>query len=494
MLSFSQELHALIEAGYPYLWLVTWEEERVTSLVAALSAALQRPITTWRPEEGPGRPEASLDAFLEELAAATRPQVALLFDAHPYLDDVARVRRLRLLQRALAKTRSTCVFVAPQRVTPVGLERDWTVLDVPLPDRVELCKIVEDVLGEAGVSEETEVLRIADAALGLTARQARRALDKAKHLQRLARARRQPFAWAPAVHREKRSLLTAGGALELWQPEETMRDVGGLDALKEWIAERRRVFDPDARAFGLPEPKGLLMLGVQGCGKSLAAKAVANDWGLPLLRLDLSSLFLGGTAPDRVLRDALRTAEAMAPSILWVDELEKGLDTGGDAGANRLLGALLTWMQEKRSPVFFVATANKVDRLPPELLRRGRFDEIFFVDLPDTAARAEILAIHLQRKQRDPSTFDLNELAKFCQHFSGAELEQVVVAALHRCFAHEVSLTDKELLLAARTVVPLYRLYEEEIKALRTWADGRARPACLSRRLSDYFRTPSSNA
>lgn len=485
MLAFSEEVHALLAAHYPFLWFTTWEEGRVVHLLRQLCRVTQRPVEMWAPDAY-SDPGAALDEVLTACASRTDPFVVILSDAHPYLNEASRTRRLRTLQDHLEVHGATLVFVSPVVVIPPELARDWTVVDVPLPDRIEMTTIAEAALPPEdfpAVNHE----RVAIAALGLTGREARRAFLRARHQAGLARRRGQPFDWAASVHGEKRRLLTQGGAVTLWQPEETMGDVGGLDELKGWIDERKQAFEPEARAFGLPQPKGLLLLGVQGCGKSLAAKAVANDWGLPLLRLDMSSLFLSELAPDTGLRDALRTAEAMAPSVLWVDELEKGIDAGGSADSTRLLGSLLTWLQEQRSGVFFVATANRVDRLPPELLRRGRFDEIFFVDLPDRHARQAILEIQLRRHGQEPSHFDLEDLAERCSHFSGAELEQVIISALYACYAQRSELSQRDLQVAVNLMVPLYRLYETEIKALRTWSEGRARPAARSRRLRDYF-------
>ncbi|MEO1273237.1 MAG: AAA family ATPase, partial [Myxococcota bacterium] len=224
---------------------------------------------------------------------------------------------------------------------------------------------------------------------------------------------------------------------------------------------------------------------------SLMAKVVANYWGLPLLRLDVSTLFGGATPPDAALRLAIRTAEALNPAVLWVDELEKLFDGGGTDGASRLLGSLLTWLQEKTRPVFFVATANRVDQLPPELLRKGRFDEIFFVDLPDRRAREQILSIHLTQHARDPAAFDLRALSEQTRNFSGAELEQLIVAGLYEAFGRGGQLTAQDLDVAIRRTVPLFKTYQEEIKALREWAQERARFASQDSSLLDYFDTSS---
>jgi SpoVK/Ycf46/Vps4 family AAA+-type ATPase len=252
------------------------------------------------------------------------------------------------------------------------------------------------------------------------------------------------------------------------------------------MGSRREAFTAKAREFGLPVPKGLLLLGVQGCGKSLMAKVVARYWGLPLLRLDIGALFSGRLAPEAALKQAIGIAEALCPSVLWIDELEKVFENTMD-GHHRLLGSLLTWLQEKQQPVFFVATANRVDQLPPELLRKGRFDEIFFVDLPDVRTREQILAIHLTQKGRAPQEYPLRALAEAARNFSGAELEQVVVSALYLAFARGGELSAGDLQQAVKETVPLFKTYEDEIKALRGWARERARFANRDASVLDYF-------
>ena len=259
------------------------------------------------------------------------------------------------------------------------------------------------------------------------------------------------------------------------------------------MEERALAFDPDASRFGLPPPRGVLLVGVQGCGKSLAAKAAAARLGVPILRLDLPRVLGSRAGAEEGLARALEAAETLAPVALWVDEIEKGFagstpGDGGDPRAARLLGAFSTWLQERRGPVFVVATANDVSRLPPELLRRGRFDELFFVDLPDLESRNEILELHLRRRGREPSAVDVAAIAELCADYSGAELEQVVVGALHRAYAQRRELETSDLRRVAQDLVPLYRTYEEQIKALREWARGRARTAGRAGAVVDLFR------
>ena len=272
--------------------------------------------------------------------------------------------------------------------------------------------------------------------------------------------------------------------LDYFDAAESMADVGGLSRLKAWLEGRRDAFSEAARDFGLPQPKGLLLLGVQGCGKSLVAKAVANLWQLPLLRLDVGSLFsmyVGSTEAN--MRKAIKIAETISPAVLWLDEIEKGLaglESSGavDAGVTaRIFSSFLLWMQEKTAPVFVVATANDVRRLPPELLRKGRFDEIFFVDLPSQSEKEQIFGIHLTKRRRDPGRFDIRELASAAEGFSGAEIEGAVVSALYKAFAANLELSQQDLAEAVSETIPLSRTMSENIGALRQWASTRARPA-----------------
>jgi len=289
----------------------------------------------------------------------------------------------------------------------------------------------------------------------------------------------------------KRSLLERNTVLEPVSAEGGLEKIGGLAELKQWIIERRTNFSTEARAFGIPMPKGLLLLGVQGCGKSLTAKTIANIWHFPLVRLDFVSLFQQEHSVEELVRDAIATAESFAPIVLWIDEIEKALfQEEQSAEIRRILGWLMTWMQEKISPVFLVATANNVDVLPPELLRKGRFDEIFFIDLPTSEERAEILRIHLLRRNRDPESYDVAKLAAAAEHFSGAEIEQVIIDALVADYAKGRDLTQKTLDEVMRRTVPLAVTYEEQIKKLRMWARGRARNASGNLRIESLFQSP----
>ncbi len=473
------EIGALWEAGWPVVHLETVEEERALRVAREIAEARGAAVAAWTATGGmSGRPAlADPEAMLAALPGLDGPTLVVLHDFHRWLDDPRVVRRLRDVARPAALAGHLLLVVAPAFEPPAELSAELVRVTLPLPGTAELEAVlmeVESARGSGARPERREAL--AAAARGLTEEEARRAFYRA-----LAEEERGLDGIAGVAATKRRRLRDA--AIEVIEETPGLGSVGGLEGLKGWLAERRGAFGASARAFGLPPPKGLLLLGVQGCGKSLACKAIASSLGLPLLRLDLAALFGGATEAPAALKRAIRAVEAIAPCALWIDELEKGL-AGADAareGASpegaRLLGSFAVWLQEKVAPVLVLATANEVAALPPELLRRGRFDEVFFVDLPDERARAEILGIHLAVRGRDPARFALGPLARATDHFSGAEMEAVVVAALYRAFAAGRDLADDDLRRAAADAVPLYRTYEERVKALRAWAKDRARPA-----------------
>jgi SpoVK/Ycf46/Vps4 family AAA+-type ATPase len=382
------------------------------------------------------------------------------------------------------------ILLSPVLAMPPEIEKEVSVLDVPLPayrDLLDLLKEIVEVVRrnnrarvELNREEADELVR---AALGLTLAEAESAFAKA-----IATDGRLSRDDIPLVLEEKRQVIRKSGLLEYFSAEQTLSAVGGLEHLKTWLARRGSAFSEAARRFGLPEPKGLLLLGVQGCGKSLTAKAVAGQWRLPLLRLDMGRIFSGlvGSSEEN-LRRAIRVAESVAPVVLWVDEIEKGLSGSqssavSDGGVSaRVFGALLTWLQEKTAPVFVVATANRIDMLPPELLRKGRFDEIFFIDLPSVAERREILDIHVRKRGRDPATFDLRALAAQAEGFSGAELEAALIAGLYEAFGEGTDLLQRHLARAVTESMPLSVTMREDIERLRAWAATRTRPASAVR-------------
>ncbi len=494
MSRFVDQLAELYRTGVRIAYVVTDEEERAIALCrAALEGHLpgSPSVAVWSRARGldPFDPSArDGGAALEALFRGDdRPAVAILLDFHLELEDRAVARRLRDLLPSFYPRQRCVVIVAPRLRLPDGLASEATVLRLPLPSREDLAAVLASMAPKGAHPDEAASHAVLGAATGLTYTQAQRAFNRAFYVD----ASLGPAATA-AVLEEKKRLLAGERGLELVEVAERQEDLGGLQSLKAWMRERSLSFAPGARRFGLPEPRGVMLLGVQGCGKSLAAKVSAGILGVPLLRLDMARV-LGSEGAEEGLARALEATEAIAPAALWVDEIEKAFagsapGQGGDARAARLLGAFSTWLQERRSSVFVVATANDVTRLPPELLRRGRFDELFFVDLPDLEARREILALHLARRRREPGRFDLAALASQCEGYSGAELEQVVVGALHRAYALGRDVETQDLRRLAQDLVPLYRTYEEQIKGLREWSRGRARTAGRESAVVDLFR------
>ncbi|MHB8416619.1 MAG: AAA family ATPase [Myxococcales bacterium] len=484
------EIVKLFDAGYGIAVLSSFEEGRAREAAAAAAAALEVPLSTWSLSQGlepGGSPGAALETVLAELKASRAPGVVAFLDLQ--LSSLSPLGR-RLLRELAAEGplfHQYLLAVTPLGGLPEELQREVATIVLPPPDEAELGQaLLESCQGLRKSMTPGQSAAAITAARGLGLEEARRAF-------RLAlRAGGDPTS---TVLAEKRRLLRRSAALdciELGADELAgLSVVGGLDVLKSWLRDRQKSLSPEARAFGLPPPKGLLLIGVQGCGKSLCAKAVAAQWRLPLVRLDLAGLFAGEVAPEAALRQSIAAAEAMAPSVLWVDEIEKGFagaDSGRDTGLARLFGWFITWLAERTSTVFVVATGNEVANLPPELLRKGRFDEIFFVDLPDARSRGQILEIHLRRRKRDPAKLPVAAVAGKTEHFSGSELEQVVVSGLHAAFAAGRELSGEDLERAAAETVPLYRTYEERIKALRDWAKDRARSAAADVKLVDYFQ------
>jgi hypothetical protein len=492
-----QELDVLVRARYPLVYLVTSEEQRLDAILAGLAESHGKALLGWSITAGfrrlggaqiGGAPEdakAPLDA-LAAVARLAEPALVVLKDFHPFLSDPVVVRALRELAHALKSTYTTVVLLSPTLVIPPELEKEVSVLDVPLPTYRDLVQLLKEIVGvlRQGKGAKVELTKddadaLIKAALGLTLAEAENAFAKAiAHDGKLSKED------VPRVLDEKRQVIRKSGLLEYFPGEERLADVGGLDLLKTWLGRRGAAFSEAARRFGLPEPKGLLLLGVQGCGKSLTAKAIAAQWRLPLLRLDMGRIFSGlvGSSEEN-LRRAIQVAESVAPVVLWIDEIEKGLSgvqgsAFGDGGVTaRVAGTLLTWLQEKTAPVFVVATANRIEQLPPELLRKGRFDDIFFIDLPSAAERREILEIHVRRRGRDPRAHDLVALARRTAGFSGAEIEQAVISALYDAFAEGRELEPAHLARAVDEARPLSVTMREEIASLREWARTRTRAA-----------------
>jgi ATP-dependent 26S proteasome regulatory subunit len=471
-------LRAAIAARVPIVYVGTHEEARVLDLLREAVGAGR--MTTWTSThglEGDGVP--SLVAAIQAPFTREHP-VRVLLDPHPFLEDPLVVRALRDFCANVRATGAILILVSPAPHVPQELDRDAAILDLALPDAEETGALYEQEMARYQPPEGLTRDGFVRAALGLTHGEIHRALRLAAMMPDAASA-------VARVVAEKQSVLRRSSTLELISADVALDDVGGLEVLKAWLRMRVMAFDDGARAFGLAQPRGMLVCGVQGCGKSLVSKAAARVLGLPLVRLDFADVF-AMASPEQALREAMRVVEAIAPVVLWVDEVEKGLGEGTtDARQARVFGAFLTWLQERSATVFVAATANEVERLPPELSRRGRFDEIFFVDLPSAKERQDILRLHLRRRSRDPSAFAVDALGEALEHFSGAELEQVVTGALFRAYAKKHDLTDLDLRAAAKETTPLAVLYEEKVQALRTWGRARARRASADRRTLELF-------
>lgn len=497
---FSEELDRLIRARYTLLYVVTWEEDRAMAILLDLAEKQRKSLYEWSITNGlrcaygaggQGSGSRTRDPLqmLNEILQKEGPAIYVLKDFHAYLETPEMIRQVRDLGSALAPTKKTLVFLSPVLKLPRELEKDMTILDLPLPTYDELNQLLDDSIGRPTSARKFQVrLRPRDrdalikAAQGLTMKEAENAFAQAIVRDNVLDA--QDIA---AVVSEKRQVIRKSGLLEYYDVAADLADVGGMDILKDWLKKRVRAFSDDARKYGLPQPRGILLMGVQGCGKSLVAKTIARQWQLPLLRMDMSMIFQGYIgSSEQNMRNATKTAESLAPVVLWIDEIEKafaGVEGSGssDAGTTaRVVGTFLTWVQEKTSAVFVVATANEVRDLPPELLRKGRLDEIFFVDLPRSRERAEIFAIHLHKIRREPMKFDLHELVKASSGFSGAEIEQAVIAGLHESFFDNRELETRDILKAIHDTVPLSQTMRERIDELRMWARDRARPVTSS--------------
>jgi hypothetical protein len=487
----ARELELLVKSGFRLVVLETFEEDRAVRAVQAAAGTAERAVAVWSLASGlgePGEGAGSFDAGLRAMAACPDPTLFVVLDAQRVLAEATALRRLRDLLPTLTKRRQSLVLVGPVVDLPLELDREAGHVRLALPTARDLDPLFRKIAGQRKLPVPDESLwePVVRAALGLTAGEAVRIFNMA-----CLQARQLDAEAVRLVVKEKGQALRRTPALTFHEPTSGLGEVGGLGELKRWLAERRRAFGEEARSFGLPVPRGLLLLGVQGCGKSLSAKAVAREWHFPLLRLDLAAAFGDPErSPEVIVRTATQVAESLAPVVLWIDEIEKGFAASGqDPASSRVLGAFLTWLAEKQAPVFVAATANDVLHLPPELLRRGRFDELFFVDLPNTLERLEVFAIHLRKAGRDPNHYMIDELAAQAERLSGAEIEQVVSAALYKAFAEGRELSDADLSNAITETVPLYETYEERIKELRDWARHRARSATIDPRLLELFTT-----
>lgn len=485
-----RDLLALLQRRVPLIVIETRDEPRALELLRSLAPRIapkgHTPIFQWTVTEGLRRIDIDLGGaqrhnaeptdVLRSIRATDKAGVYVLLDFHPFLNDPVHVRLLKDICQTHAKIPRTLVLISHEIALPRELEHLSARFSLSFPTRDERRLIVEKVAADWTKSHggrvrtdpkslELLIENLSGLSTGDTERLAHNAIFDDGAIQPSD---------LPAVMRAKYELLNRGGVLAFEYDTARFADLGGLSKLKEWLRQRKPAFD--GTGTKLDAPKGVLLLGVQGCGKSLAAKAAAGIYGVPLLRLDFAAIhnkYIGES--ERNLRESLGTADTLAPCVLWIDEIEKGIATGdGDSGTSRrLLGTFLTWLAEKRTKVFVVATANDIASLPPELIRKGRFDEIFFVDLPNAAVRAEILRIHAARRELALTEEEAHRLAAACAGFSGAELEQAIVSAVYAAHAENRPPTEQHILNEIRATRPLSVVMAEKIAELRLWAKDR---------------------
>lgn len=478
-----------IEAHYPILYVLTWEERRALEHLSLLAAQLRpaRKMFVWSLTEGflnhpdgPGTAKGDPLAALDLAIAQAKPALFVLKDFHPFMRGrLEIIRRLRDLAQALRDKEKTLIILTPIMVVPPELEKEVIIIDYALPNILEVGTLLakeaeaqqKGNLPQLDAKQSEMLMR---AFLGLTA-------DEIASIVRKVLSRKGVIDGKALdeIIEEKRQILRKTEIVEFVANDLQMRHVGGLRKFKQWVDIRARGFTDEARKFGLPIPKGVLITGISGCGKSMVIKALANAWSMPLLRLDMGRVFsnLAGS-PEESLRRAIMTVEAVAPAILWIDEIEMGISVFSDSvesgSTSRIFASFLTWMQERRAPVFVAATANDIDRLPPEFIRKGRFDEVFFVDLPEQAERAEIVKIHLETRGKRAAQVSVEGLAKSALGFTGAEIEQAIITAMYSAFSLHRELEISDIYRALEGMVPLSVTMKEQITRMKRWADNRA--------------------
>lgn len=487
------ELQDRIAAGESLLILHTDDEPRAAEAIGQLAEKLQRNMHTWslstglQPANDPHLQQLRTPAeFLREVRTAEPGQLFLAKDLQYFLTDFSVIRLLQ--DQAQTYQGNPLLLVGPEFSLPPSLAKVVSVLSLPLPDFEEIAGCLAETLAclptPPRISRSFQE-RMVKSVIGLSLQQARRAYQRVLH-------GRQDVGEEVMTQliSEKKSLLQGSNLLEFHELGETADDIGGLEGLKEWINRRAKAFSPEARKRNVGQPKGVLLLGVQGCGKSLSARVIARQLSFPLIRLDFGNLLQGERgSSEQNLREVLRMMDGIAPAVLWIEELDKGFsglsaeEENRDAVLARMFGLFLTWMQEHTTPIFVVATANAIENLPPELLRRGRFDELFFIDLPNFHERKHIYRIHLSRRGCNPEDYNIEELSDKTEGYSGAEIEQIVNSAVIDAYTRDCLPTQKDLLDTADLIVPLSITMEEKVFNLREWAKSRCRPATPDSRI-----------
>lgn len=507
----------MLKAYYPVLYLTSYEYDRTKQKIEGIVNILRSEnknvrLFNWncvdglrliegvtqflvknRDGEEIVEPEETLKYILNDRESSK--DIFVLEDFNNYIEEENVKFYIRSIAEKARHTNSHAIVLSAVYKLPIELEKYVTVLNIPLPNRGDMEKTLGVVERQCKINLTIEMRnRMVDAALGMTSMEADLAFCLAAVKDDLGE--NAPY----TVSSEKEQIIRKSGILDYFPKNENLKDVGGMEVLKDWLFKRKKAYEKKARDFGLQEPKGLLLLGVPGCGKSLTAKTIASFWNMPLLRLDIGKVFQGvvGSSEDNI-RKAIATAEAVAPCVLWIDEIEKGLSGVQSSGVtdggvtSRIFSTILTWMQEKTSPVFVVATANNINLLPPELLRKGRFDEIFFVDLPSQKERENIFAIHLKKKGQDPSQYPMEMLGKKTEGFNGAEIEECIKEAMFAAYVEAPGtpqLQSKHLVDAISKTVPLSTTMKEQIAALRNWAATRAKNASIIVREEEQKEMP----
>lgn len=517
---FMNDFANLVNAGFPYIYIPSYEEERITNSIKATLGDKDlikndRVLYVWTQTDGlvsddkKVRDTSNPINAIDSIAKSNEDAIYILKDFHVYFGadrntrpDYAVIRKLRDIIPMLKSSRKTVVFISSKLVIPCDMEKEISILDFDLPTAEEIETLLDELISglnpeNVRLSSEDKVM-LSKSALGLTMQEAENAFCRAiVHLKGIDASA------VSIIHEEKNQVVKKTGVLEFIKSDFSIDDIGGLENLKKWLIRRNNSWSERAKEYNLPAPKGVLITGVPGCGKSLTAKAMSAIWGLPLLKLDMGKIFGGivGSSEEN-MRKAIATAEAVSPSILWVDEIEKGfsgLKSGGDSGTSaRVFGTFLTWMQEKTQPVFVIATANDISSLPPELLRKGRFDEIFFVDLPTEKEREKIFKVHINKRIKSSSvhheiTADddvCRELALLTAGYVGAEIEQIVVSAMYEAFYANRGLRKEDIIKAINETVPLSSTQREQIIELRAWAKDRA---VLATAVEDREKSNSSD-
>ena len=509
----------LLKARFPFIYIATYEEERATKYIKSIVTSktqikYTREVFIWTQATGLKIGNDTIlnttnpNKLIEYIEKYDKDAVFILYDFHVFFGikhksaDSTIVRALRDLIPILktSKARKNIIFISPDLVIPDTLQKDIVIYDFPLPKLEDIKEKLNRMLSVNRRIDTDELTdedkeKLCKAALGLTMQEAENAFALA-----MVQDGTLNKSDIQIILEEKMQVIRKTGLLEYVQSDMGINDIGGLDNLKKWLLKRNNSWSEKAKKYCLPAPKGVLVTGIPGCGKSLTAKAMSTIWQLPLLRLDLGKIFSGlvGSSEEN-MRKAIATVEAVAPSILWVDEIEKGLNGVGssnDSGvSSRIFGTFLTWMQEKTAPVFVIATANDISKLPPELLRKGRFDEIFFVDLPTLNERKEIFKVHLTKRLKDAEVCGnikpndekfINSLAQKTEGFIGSEIEQVVISALCDAFFENRALETNDFEKAITNTVPLSTTQKEQILAIREWANVRAVCASSKENIEKY--------